>query len=110
MKKILPIFFTLLLFLFITLLWLQAEDDNKALLSRMDWYMKIKTPAQCEQVIKETCRIYEPEIIYKKIVERNECPVCESVEEWKLQADMWNEKNLDLLNQVKYLKDKCINF
>lgn len=108
MKKIIPIFLTLCLFLFVILLWLMAEDDNKSLKGRIDWYRNIKTPTKCEQTIKETCRVYEPEVIYKECVKRD-CPVCEVVCE-KCDYYIWRER-IDTLNvQLREaLLDKKLN-
>jgi len=108
MKKIIPIFLILCLFLFVILLWLVAEDDNKILKSRIDWYVNLKTPEKCEQIIKDTCqvKVYEPEVFR---IEPNcpECPVYEECSPCYTRQDN-EDDNMKLLREIKYLRDKCI--
>ena len=111
MKKIIPIFLTVCLFLFVVFMWLSEMDDNKWLKEEKSCVKKAtSTPIiTCPEYLD--VEIYEPENIYWEVVERNceDCPVCESVKEcevcdykiWEGRVNALNSQLREALNQYK---------
>ena len=92
MKKILPSFLIIILFIFVVFMWLTSKDLNEYYRGRIDWYLQLKTPSKCESIV---CQISEPEIIYREVVKRN-CKPCDCSDA-ENQAQIYNEKNMELL-------------
>lgn len=109
MKKIIPSFLIIALFLIVVSLWLSAEDTNKFLLERIDTCNKSKVSDNCGVKVEEplaVCPVAScdcPEPVYLNLTGKPECPTCE----YKIWENRVSEINRQLKEALLQYELNC---